>query len=54
MPHVFDVFINQYPELWDENFENEIKLLFAIQIMSKSEFPEFRKQIDLAFDRFFT
>lgn len=53
MTHIFDQFITQYPELWDENYKNEIKLLFAIQLTSKSEFSQFKELVKQAFDYFF-
>ena len=53
MLNIFEHFLKEYPQLWDDNYKNEIKLLFAIQLTSKSEFTEFEELVKEAFEYFF-
>jgi hypothetical protein len=41
MTDVYNQINNEYPELCDPDFENEIKLLFATQIIPKLSNPKF-------------
>jgi hypothetical protein len=53
MPEVFDSFLAQYPALYDLEFENEIRLLFASQLIQKLVHPKFSVLANQAYHRFF-
>ncbi len=53
MPEVFDQFVKEYPELCDSNYQDEIKLMFASEIIPKIAHPKFEKNCYEAIKRFF-
>jgi hypothetical protein len=49
----FDQITTQYPELYPKEFENEIKLLFATQLLSKINNPKFKDYCTNAISKLF-
>ncbi len=52
MSEVFEQFISEYSELWNEQYILEIKLILATQIVQKYNKPEFQSNLKVALDYF--
>lgn len=53
MEEVFDQFVLEYPELSDSEFNKEIKLLFATELLPKLGHPKFQHRALKAYTKFF-
>jgi thiamine kinase-like enzyme len=54
-PDLWKLILKNYPQLWNDDYIDEIKLLIATQIVPKSQTKEFKftNQVSLAFEYFF-